>query len=125
MTRPRTSTTRELFGIIGKDTNARKLQAEWNVFFEDNGMDAFIDCYPTTIENLPERLSEMFHFDRRLYIVSSSLQEAIKPLLDSLDKCASEKGRVDIVVNENGVLTGKFFGEKSYKPKEVLKDLIS
>ena len=104
MTRPRLSTTRELYGILGKIPDAGKLQSEWNVYFEKKGMDAFMDKYPTTVETLPERLSEMFHFDRRAYLVGPELQEAIIPLLDNVDDSAKKKGNVNLVVNKNGVL---------------------
>ncbi|MBU0766206.1 hypothetical protein KKF55_00235 [Patescibacteria group bacterium] len=107
MTRPRLSTTRELYGIIGKIPDSGKLQSEWNKFFEKEGIDAFMDKYPTTVETLPERLSEMFHFDRRAYIVGDKLQEAIIPLLDQIDELAIEKGRVNLVLNIGGVLTGR------------------
>ncbi|MCF7844424.1 MAG: hypothetical protein K9M03_01170 [Kiritimatiellales bacterium] len=106
MTRPRLSTTRELYGIIGKIPDAGKLQSKWNKFFEKEGMDAFMDKYPTNVDQLPARLSEMFHFDRRAYIVGADLQEAIIPLLDEVEKEALEQGRVEVVINKNGVMKG-------------------
>lgn len=110
MTRPRTSPHRELLGIIGKISDAGALQARWNAYFEKEGIDAFMDRYPTKEKELPERLSEMFHFDRRLYIVGGPLQEVVIPLLDALDSSAEEKGRVDTIVNEEGVMRGFFLG---------------
>lgn len=105
MTCPRISPARELYGIIGTLPNASQLQAQWNRFFASHGMDAFMDKYPTTKAHIPERLSEMFHFDRRLYLVGADLQEVIVPFLD-----ASEKKKVDTVLNRGGVLHGKFLG---------------
>ncbi|MBU2213931.1 hypothetical protein KKC44_03025 [Patescibacteria group bacterium] len=106
MTRPRLSTTRELYGILGKVPEAGKLQAQWNAFFEKEGMDAFMDKYPTTVETLPERLSEMFHFDRRAYIVGPDLQEAIIPLLDEIEEEVLKKRKAEVVINNNGVMKG-------------------
>ncbi|MDP7477205.1 MAG: hypothetical protein QF442_02030 [Candidatus Peribacteraceae bacterium] len=85
------------------DTSAEKRY--WNSRFEEEGIDAFLDHYPTKEEELPERLSEMFHHDRRGYIVGKALQQAIIPLLDSIDSSAGE-GSVDTVVNDGGVLIG-------------------
>jgi shikimate 5-dehydrogenase len=120
VTKPRTSTTRELYGIIGKIPNAGAVQSQWNAFFAKEGMDAFMDKYPTTVATLPERLSEMFHFDRRLYLVGKPLQEAIIPLLDALDQSA-EEGGVDCVVNNGGVLTGYRVQDNECTPLEVLR----
>lgn len=106
MTRPRLSCTRELYGILGKVPKAGALQAQWNAQFAKEGIDAFVDKYPTTVEQLPERLSEMFHFDRRAYLLGVELQEAVLPLLDHVDPVAAEQGRVAVVMNEGGVLTG-------------------
>jgi len=117
MTKPRNSTTRELFGIIGKIPNAGKVQSEWNAFFKEKGMDAFMDRYATTVDNLPERLSEMFHFDRRMYIVGKLLQKAIIPLLDVLDASAEKEGSVNVVLNEGGVMKGLFLDE-GFSPEQ-------
>ena len=105
MTKPRISPTRELFGIIGKISDRSSTLKTWNAHFKKQGRDAFMDYYPTTIDTLPERLSEMFHFDRRGYIVSSDLSDALIPLLDD---CDGEK--VDTVINHNGILHGVFVG---------------
>ncbi len=107
MTKPRLSTTRELFGILGSYPDASVLQRDWNAYFAKEGMDAFCDRYPTKEDQLPERLSEMFHFDRRGYIIGSRLQEAIFPLLDAIDSSVTD-GKVNVVKNEGGVLTGFF-----------------
>ena len=94
------STTRELYGIIGTLSNASQIRAKWNAYFEEKGIDAFIDKYPTTQETLPERLSEMFHFDRRAYIVGDSLQEEIVELLDEAEP------KMNFVINDRGVMSG-------------------
>lgn len=106
MTRPRISPSRELFGILGSLENTSEVLKAWNSRFEEEGIDAYMDRYTTTSENLPERLSEMFHFDRRGYIVSSSLEEAVVPLLDEI-----EGERVNTVFNDRGVLKGSFINE--------------
>ena len=117
MTRPRTAPDRELFGIIGKVPNASKVQREWNLFFKEKGMDAFMDKYPTTEENLPERFSEMFHFDRRIYLVGHELGEAVNSLVDELDESAKTKGKVNLVFNIGGVLKGAYTEDYKYVEK--------
>lgn len=108
MTKPRTNPNRELFGIIGKLDDISTEKKWWNKRFAERGMDAFMDSYPTKEKELPERLSEMFHFDRRAYIVGKPLQEAIIPLLDRVDGSVTGEGRVDFVTNTGGVMTGYF-----------------
>ena len=98
--------TRELYGILGKMDNSSAILREWNSYFREQGMDASMERYPASTENLPERLSEMFHFDRRLYLVSDALGEAIIPLLDAVDALAQNK--VNVVVNKNGIMTGYY-----------------
>jgi len=106
MTKPRKNTGRELYGIIGAVPHASKLLKEWNAFFAEEGMDATMNVYPTTRANLPERLSEMFHFDRRAYIVGKDLSKAIIPLLDRVEPEARRRG-VAWVENLEGILIGK------------------
>ncbi|MDO8468348.1 MAG: hypothetical protein Q7S29_01155, partial [Candidatus Peribacter sp.] len=115
MTKPRTSPNRELYGLIGSVPDASKILKEWNAHFREQGMDASMDVYPTTEKNLPERLSEMFHFDRRGYIVGKDLAKTIIPLLDSVEPAArrrpssakaSEGEGVAFVWNEGGILKG-------------------
>lgn len=106
MTKPRTSVSREIFGILGSVPNRSHVQRAWNEYFQSHQMDAFMDHYPTVEKLLPERLSEMFHFDRRGYIVSSRLSEAVVPLLDRLDGSAQRAQRVNTVFNEGGILIG-------------------
>lgn len=108
MTSPRINPERELLGILGSLENTSEEMSWWNAEFKKLGMDATLSRYPTEPETLPERLSEMFHFDRRGYIVGFALQEAIIPLLDHMDESAAEKGRVDTVYNDGGVMTGYF-----------------
>jgi shikimate 5-dehydrogenase len=115
MTNPRTNPERELMGILGSLDNTSEEMSWWNEEFKKLGMDAALSRYPTEVDTLPERLSEMFHFDRRGYIVGFALQKAIIPLLDSIDSSVglalSEgegEGRVDTVCNVGGVMTGYF-----------------
>jgi len=97
------SVDREIYGIIGTIENSSEIRSKWNAYFEDTGIDAFIDKYPTTIETLPERLSEMFHFDRRAYVVGDNLQEAVIPLLDK------SESKVNLIINDGGVMKGIWF----------------
>ena len=108
MTNPRTNPDRELMGILGSLDNTSEVMSWWNAEFLRLGMDAALSRYPTEVDTLPERLSEMFHFDRRGYIVGKGLQEAIVPLLDHIDESAVGKGTVDTVHNAGGVMTGYF-----------------
>ncbi|HAI98476.1 TPA: hypothetical protein DCL30_02940 [Candidatus Peribacteria bacterium] len=119
VTKPRTSPHRELYGILGTVPDVRGVLRKWNAYFRLQGMDAFMDRYPATARQLPERLSEMFHFDRRLYIVGKSLQKVILPLLDGVDSFA--KGGVDCVVNEGGILRGYWVGEGLDDPERVME----
>ena len=97
------STTRELYGILENMKNSSAIRSKWNAYFEEKGIDAFIDKYPTTIETIPERLSEMFHFDRRAYIVGDNLQEEVIPLLDE------SESKVNLIINDGGVMRGLWF----------------
>jgi hypothetical protein len=66
------------------------------------GIDGFFDFYPTfTALDLEQRLSEMFHLERRAYLISPSLQSLVLSLLDHI---ISQP--VDTVINVGGVLTG-------------------
>ena len=105
MSKPRNNPHRELYGMIGHVPDASRILKEWNARFRAQGMDASMDVYPTTKKNLPERLSEMFHFDRRGYIVGKDLSKAIIPLLDHVETAARRKG-ITFVRNEGGVLKG-------------------
>lgn len=103
MTKPRTNPDRLLFGLLGSFADSSAQQSFWNKKFLDEHIDAFMDHYPTKDDQIPERLSEMFHFDRRGYIVGKSLQKAIIPYLDR-----AEEGSVNAVVNRGGILCGFF-----------------
>lgn len=111
VTKPRTSVRRELYGFIGTSSEAKHILREWNARFRERGIDASMDFYPTTEKNLPERLSEMFHFDRRGYVVGKELQKRIVPLLDRLDGKAQRQKKVDWVLNRKGVMTGFWLGK--------------
>jgi shikimate 5-dehydrogenase len=114
MTRPRKNSERELYGLIGSVPDAANVQKEWNRRFAEQGMDATINLYPTTKANLPERLSEMFHFDRRGYIVGKDLSRVIIPLLDEVEPAARRRG-VTWVENRGGVLVGRS-GARTFLP---------
>ncbi|MFH1444722.1 MAG: hypothetical protein ABIG34_05045 [Candidatus Peregrinibacteria bacterium] len=125
MTKPRSSIHRELYGILGRMPNMSQLLKTWNATFREQGIDASLDYYPTTEAALPERLSEMFHFDRRGYIVSKDLSKNIIPLLDHVEPSArrrpssakaSEGEGVTFVWNDGGVLYGKKGLEKAMLP---------
>ncbi len=105
MTKPRKSPHRELYGIIGHVPDASHILKEWNAAFRKKGIDASMDIYPTTEKNLPERLSEMCHFDRRGYLVGNDLSKVIIPLLDRVKPEGRRRG-VRFVWNERGVLVG-------------------
>lgn len=111
MSRPRTSIKRELFGILGDCRQTNKIQKEWNDKFDTKKIDAFMDRYKTGKNDLSLRLSEMFHFDRRGYIVYGELQKNIIPLLDIIDYSVGKTGKVDTVLNKGGVLMGYFLGD--------------
>ena len=116
MTKPRTSTHRELYGLIGSIPDVSNVLKVWNAYFREEGIDAVMNLYPTTVKNLPERLSEMFHFDRRAYIVGKNLSKAIIPLLDKVESAARRRG-VTWVENEGGVLIGRSRAEISLPPQ--------
>lgn len=111
MSKPRISTTRELYGILGKLPDRSQVQREWNRYFTAKNLDATLTYYPATEATLPERLSEMYHFDRRAYIVGSALNETIMPYMDCLHASAAEEGRVNLVVNRNGALEGRWVND--------------
>ena len=121
MTKPRINPDRELFGIIGKVNDISAQKKWWNARFKEEGKDAFMDSYPTKEREIPERLSEMFHFDRRGYIVGKPLQEAIIPLLDHIGTSAEGEGRVDFVANTGGVMTGYFLQNREIMWMQVLQ----
>ena len=97
---------RVVCGLIGPLCSS-EARSKWNGIFLSSGLDAFFDFYRTkTQRDLELRLSEMFLLERRGYIIGEPFQQSILPLLDRIDPAAQEAGRVDTVVNENGVLLG-------------------
>ncbi len=108
-------------GLIGK-TCTGGARERWNRLFTERGVDAFFDFYRTmTREDLELRLSEMFLLERRGYVVGGDWQSAILPLLDAVHETAKQKGSVDTIVNERGVLTGYFFGDSEDVDAERMK----
>lgn len=97
---------RQLFGLLGSFPDTSEQKQYWNAYFESKGLDAFLDHYPCTEAEIPERLSEMFHFDRKGYIVGKPLQEAIISYLDRRDPSVEGEGRASLIVNDGGVLIG-------------------
>ncbi|MFH0770516.1 MAG: hypothetical protein V1926_04015 [Candidatus Peregrinibacteria bacterium] len=106
MSKPRKNPHREIYGLLGSFPDASKLLKEWNERFRKQGIDATMEEYPATEKNLPERLSEMFYFDRRMYLVSSDLSCVLLRFLDEVTPMARKRG-VRVVENRGGVLTGK------------------
>ena len=109
---------RQLFGLLGAFPDTSEKKRYWNSYFTQNRIDAFLDHYPTSETEIPERLSEMFHFDRRGYIVGKSLQKAIILQLDRLDSSAAGEGRASLILNDGGVLIG-FVCESPEEAKAV------
>jgi len=81
-----------------------------------------MERYTASVATLPERLSEMFHFDRRLYLVSPSLQAAVLPFLDVVES-GGKQNEVSVIVNRNGVLHGYWIGDADVflEPSHVLE----
>ncbi|OGJ62000.1 hypothetical protein A3C37_00670 [Candidatus Peribacteria bacterium RIFCSPHIGHO2_02_FULL_53_20] len=111
MTKSRISSSRLLLGVLGKSSKSSLILREWNRFLREQGIDGSMDRYPCTESMLPERLSEMLHFDRRGYIVTESLHSSIAALMDRLDPSAEERKSVDTVVNDGGMLIGYWTAE--------------
>lgn len=104
-------------GLIGPSCTSQA-RTKWNELFKKHGIDAFFDFYRTkTKEDLELRLSEMFLLERRGYVVAPEFHMLIAPLLDCLDLSAKEKGSVDTVSNEGGVLAGFFCGDDEERMK--------
>ena len=111
---------RLVFGLVGPKCSheARKV---WNAYFRKKGMDAFFDFYPTSRgkSDLVLRLSEMFLLERRGYLIDPKLQKECVSLMDELDASAKQEGRVDTVVNREGILVGYFVGS-NFSDQQVL-----
>lgn len=67
--------------------------------------------YPTTPKTLDIDLSRMFTNNILGFSVSPDLQKTILPLLDQLDQAAIKNQKANTVINQNGVLLGKFLPE--------------
>lgn len=116
MTKPRTNPEKILLGLIGSASDSSEQKRYWNTRLQEEGIDGFFDHYPATADTLPEALSQMFHFDRRGYIVGKALIKAIIPLLDHVHLAESsgveEGSGVNTVVNIGGVLHGYFLQDR-------------
>ncbi|MDA1208483.1 MAG: hypothetical protein O2904_00430 [bacterium] len=121
MTKTRTSPDRELYGILGTFPDVSRLQSHWNTYFDKCNIDAFINKYPTTVSTIPERLSEMFHFDRRMYFIGPSLRLCICQYLDGID-CPEE--HINCVVNIGGVFYGRCVDDP-FNIEEVLATILT
>lgn len=119
MTKSRISTTRVLLGVLGASSQTSKILREWNRMLREEKIDGSMDRYPCTAVTLPERLSEMLHFDRRGYIIIPALHQPILPLMDILDTSAKKRGAVDTVVNNGGVLTGHWTNDDDALRQEL------
>lgn len=108
-----------VFGLLAPSctANARKT---WNELLKDKNVDGFFDFYRTrNAHELQTRCSEMFLLERRGYLVHESLQADAVVLMDLLAESAQDRGLVDTVKNERGVLTGHFLADTS--PSDILK----
>jgi shikimate 5-dehydrogenase len=113
---------RSVCGLLGPRCIAGE-RKRWNALFREEGIDAFFDCYKaSSVSDLELRLAEMFHLERRGYLVVPSLQVLIIPLLDQLDVSVAGEGRVDTVVNNGGVLCGYCMGD--WNDQEVTKRIL-
>lgn len=106
MTKPRISSDRILLGVLGSSADSSAILREWNSYLRSAGIDGSMDRYPCSEKTIPERMSEMVHFDRRGYIVAPALQTAMLSAMDNLDSSTTESQKVDTIFNEGGVLTG-------------------
>ncbi len=112
-------TERYVFGFLGA-RGSGDLRKTWNALLAEQGIDGFFDCYrAVSAKDLELRLSEMFLLERSGYLLSPKLGTIIMPLLDKLDASAEERGEVDTVLNEGGVMIGYFLGD--IPPEERLK----
>lgn len=119
MTKSRTATGRILLGILGKSSQSSRILREWNKFLRESGIDGSLDRYPCTENTIPERLSEMLHFDRCGYIVAEPLQKNMMGFMDHLDSSTQEHKAVDTVVNDGGVLTGFWTNSDDTRRKDL------
>jgi shikimate 5-dehydrogenase len=119
MTKPRVSTERILLGVLGSSADSSAILREWNSYLRSAGIDGSMDRYPCSEKTIPERMSEMVHFDRRGYIVAPALQTAMLSAMDTLDSSAIQSHKVDTIINDNGVLTGFWMNGDSSSRREL------
>jgi len=120
MTRPAMSTGRILLGVLGKIENLSSVRSAFDKFINNNELDVSFDYYATKPGELHERLSEMWHHDRRGYVLADDLQAAIIPLLDTI-----EGDKVNVIVNDNGTIIGKWLPLDFNNPTRVVEQLWS
>lgn len=100
-----------VFGLLSARCTGRA-RAVWNLLLREQGIDGFFDFYPTSGEReLTLRLAEMFHLDRRAYVLSGPLQDIVRPLLDRMDSSVTDEKAVDTIINTGGVLVGFHIGD--------------
>ncbi len=97
-----------VIGFIGRKKNSHILTA-MREHFQWQTREVHIDFYRTTEQDLSARLSELYALDRRGYVVSDELQEAILPFLDSIHPTDMPPTSVNTVVNDGGILKGYSF----------------
>jgi hypothetical protein len=93
-----------VYGILGKDTAAIEINACWNHYFLAHNMPCSMHKYPTVPSAIVERLSEMFTYERALYIISVPLQSSIAAACDRVDTTDLP----NMVINIRGVLCATF-----------------
>lgn len=75
--------------------------------FRSRGIQAIVESFSARHDaELQLRLSEMFLWERRAYILGTSLRRSVLPFLDRVLLPLSADGGVDIVLNCGGVLCG-------------------
>jgi shikimate 5-dehydrogenase len=112
------NTGRMLLGVLGKVENLSSIRSAFDGFINKQQLDVSFDYYTTKPEELHERLSEMFHHDRRGYLLAEDLQTAIVPLLDEQ---RSEK--VNVILNDNGTMIGLWLDLPFDEPENVVEKL--
>ncbi len=107
-----------VFGLLAPSCTAHARKT-WNELLHRLNIDGFFDFYRTrNAHELQTRLSEMFLLERRGYLVHESLQSDAAVLMDRLAPSAHERGLVDTVTNERGVLVGHFLADAA--PSDIV-----
>lgn len=114
-----------LLGLLGTSPRSSAIVRDWNRFLNEGKIDGSMDRYPCTEATIPERLSEMVHFDRRGYIVTPRLQQFVVPFMDLLDGSAQRQESVDTIVHEEGVIVGYWTNGDDVRRKELWCDVNS